>query len=148
MCVNQISMIGLATLAMLLGACAEKTDDQGLEQTRRPNIILVMTDDQGYGDLGMHDNPIVKTPQIDQLASQSHRFTNFHVDPTCSPTRAALMSGKYSLRAGVWHTDQCLHRLLVLRTGEAGVLRRPIAAFRRHVKQRLCVLKCVTIRHC
>ena len=111
MCVNQISMIGLATLAMLLGACAEKTDDQGLEQTRRPNIILVMTDDQGYGDLGMHDNPIVKTPQIDQLASQSHRFTNFHVDPTCSPTRAALMSGKYSLRAGVWHTVMGRHML-------------------------------------
>ena len=77
----------------------------------RPNIILVMTDDQGYGDFSMNDNPIVKTPKIAELASQSQRFTNFHVDPTCSPTRAAIMSGKYSLRAGVWHTVMGRHML-------------------------------------
>jgi len=81
------------------------------EKQSRPNIILVMTDDQGYGDFGMNNNPIVQTPNIEKLASQSQRFTNFHVDPTCSPTRAALMSGKYSLRAGVWHTVMGRHML-------------------------------------
>jgi len=71
---------------------------------KRPNVVLVMTDDQGYGDLACHGNPVVRTPNIDALHSQSTRLTNFHVCPTCTPTRAALMTGRYSLRTGVWHT--------------------------------------------
>jgi len=63
-----------------------------------------MTDDQGYGDLACHGNTVIKTPSLDKLHSESVRFTNFHVDPTCSPTRGALMTGKYSHRAKVWHT--------------------------------------------
>ncbi len=59
----------------------------------------------------MNNNPIVQTPQIEQLANDSQSFTNFHVDPTCSPTRAVLMSGKYLLRAGVWHTVMGRHML-------------------------------------
>jgi len=70
----------------------------------RPDVVLIMTDDQGYGDLACHGNPVIKTPHLDQLYLDSVRFTNFHVDPTCSPTRGALMSGKYSHRAKVWHT--------------------------------------------
>lgn len=70
----------------------------------KPNIVLVMTDDQGYGDLSFHGNPILKTPNIDQLAAESVRFSDFHVDPTCAPSRAALLTGKYSHRVGVWHT--------------------------------------------
>jgi arylsulfatase A-like enzyme len=70
----------------------------------RPNVVLVMTDDQGYGDLGCHGNPVLKTPQLDRLHAQSVRLTNFHVDPTCSPTRSALMTSRYSSRTGVWHT--------------------------------------------
>ena len=61
--------------------------------------------------IGMNNNPIVQTPQIEQLANDSQSFTNFHVDPTCSPTRAVLMSGKYLLRAGVWHTVMGRHML-------------------------------------
>jgi arylsulfatase A-like enzyme len=71
---------------------------------RRPNVILVITDDQGYGDLGCHGNPMIRTPALDRLHAQSVRFTNFHVDPTCAPTRSALMTGRYSTRTGVWHT--------------------------------------------
>ena len=71
---------------------------------KRSNVVLVMTDDQGYGDLGCHGNPVIQTPNIDRLHSQSVRLTNFHVDPTCSPTRSALMTGRYSSRTGVWHT--------------------------------------------
>lgn len=74
------------------------------EAASRPNVVLLITDDQGYGDLSCHGNPIVKTPHLDALHAQSVRFTNFHVSPTCSPTRGALMSGHYSNRAGTWHT--------------------------------------------
>ena len=70
----------------------------------RPNVILVITDDQGYGDVGAHGNTMLKTPHLDRLHAQSVRLTNFHVDPTCSPTRSALMTGRYSTRTGVWHT--------------------------------------------
>ncbi|MFQ3592400.1 MAG: arylsulfatase [Gemmataceae bacterium] len=69
-----------------------------------PNVLLILTDDQGYGDLSCHGNRILKTPYLDALHAQSVRFTDFHVDPTCSPTRAALLTGRYSSRTGVWHT--------------------------------------------
>jgi arylsulfatase A-like enzyme len=71
---------------------------------RRPNVVLVMTDDQGYGDVGALGNTMIQTPNIDNLYAESVRLTDFHVDPTCSPTRSALMSGRYSTRTGVWHT--------------------------------------------
>ncbi len=70
----------------------------------KPNVILVMTDDQGYGDLGAHGNPYVKTPNLDKFYENCVRFTDFHVDPCCSPTRASLLTGNYSLATGVWHT--------------------------------------------
>ena len=70
----------------------------------RPNVVLIMTDDQGFGDLACHGNKILKTPALDRLHSQSVRLTNYHVDPTCSPTRSALLTGRYSTRTGVWHT--------------------------------------------
>jgi len=73
-------------------------------QSKQPNVILVMTDDQGYGDLGCHGNDVIVTPNLDELYAQSIRLTDFHVDPTCSPTRSALMTGHYSSRTGVWHT--------------------------------------------
>ena len=66
----------------------------------RPNILLVMTDDQGYGDLGFHGNDKIDTPVLDRLAVQSVRFDRFFVSPYCTPTRAALMTGRYPLRTG------------------------------------------------
>ena len=71
---------------------------------RRPNIVFVLTDDQGYGDLGCHGNPYLQTPNLDRLHGQSVRLTNFHVGPTCSPTRAGLYAGHYANSTGVWHT--------------------------------------------
>lgn len=70
----------------------------------RPNLVLLMTDDQGYGDLSCHGNKVLRTPNLDRLHGQSVRLTDFHVDPTCSPTRSALLTGRYSSRTGVWHT--------------------------------------------
>src|SRR4051812_1925348 len=71
---------------------------------KKPNIVVVLTDDQGYGDLSCHGNPILKTPNIDNLYAQSVRFTNYHVSPTCSPTRSALMTGRHEFKNGVTHT--------------------------------------------
>ena len=70
----------------------------------QPNIVIVIADDQGYGDLGHTGNPIIQTPHIDALASESTSLTDYHVAPTCSPTRAALMTGHWTDRTGVWHT--------------------------------------------
>lgn len=70
----------------------------------RPNIILILTDDQGYGDLGYHQNPYVSTPVIDKFAAESFRFNNFYVSPVCSPTRASLLTGRYNIRTGVFDT--------------------------------------------
>jgi len=71
---------------------------------RKPNVIVVLTDDQGYGDLSLHGNPIVKTPNLDKLSKESISLTNYHVAPTCSPTRAGLLTGRWNNRTGVWHT--------------------------------------------
>lgn len=71
---------------------------------KRPNVVFVITDDQGYGDLGCTGNDMIQTPNIDQLHQESVRFTNFHVGPTCAPTRAGLMTGHYHNSTGVWHT--------------------------------------------
>ncbi len=70
----------------------------------RPNVIIVITDDQGHGDLSCHGNPVLKTPNLDALANASIRLTDFHVSPTCSPSRAAFLTGRSSNRTGVWHT--------------------------------------------
>ncbi|QDU86695.1 Arylsulfatase [Pirellulimonas nuda] len=69
-----------------------------------PNIILVMPDDVGYGDYACLGNPIMQTPSVDAFAKQSLLFTQFHVSPTCAPTRAALMSGRHEFKNGVTHT--------------------------------------------
>ncbi len=71
---------------------------------RKPNVVFVITDDQGYGDLGCHGNPIIQTPNLDRMHGESVRLTNYHVGPTCAPTRAGLMTGRYCNCTGVWHT--------------------------------------------
>jgi arylsulfatase A-like enzyme len=66
----------------------------------RPNVILVLTDDQGYGDLSCHGNPVLKTPYLDKLHRESIRLTDFHVAPMCAPTRGELLTGRDALRNG------------------------------------------------
>ena len=70
----------------------------------RPNIILFLTDDNGWGEMGAAGNPVLKTPVIDRLYRDGFRFTNYHVAPNCAPTRCQLMTGKHNFRSGVTGT--------------------------------------------
>jgi len=74
------------------------------QEFQQPNIVLIITDDQDYGDLGFTGNPHVKTPVIDNFARESIRFNRFYVSPVCAPTRSSLMTGRYSLRTGMRDT--------------------------------------------
>ncbi len=87
----------------LLFACTLWAHAQTLKGTR-PNIILVLTDDQGMGDLACLGNPLINTPHLDRFYEMSTRFTDFHVSPTCAPTRSALLSGRHPFKNGVTHT--------------------------------------------
>lgn len=91
-------VIGAALgLLMLL---APNRPQAPLGAAERPNVIILLTDDQGYGDLSCHQNPILKTPNLDGLYRESIRFTDFHVAPMCTPTRGQLISGMDALRNG------------------------------------------------
>jgi arylsulfatase len=90
---------------------------------RRPNIVFILTDDQGYGDLSCHGHPILRTPNIDRLHREGVRFTDFHVSPTCSPTRSALLTGRHEFRNGVSHTILERERLTLKATTLAQVLK-------------------------
>ncbi len=81
------------SMAPLMGLClltAFPCGSLNAAAQEKPNVILIITDDQGYGDIGAHGNPLIQTPNMDQLHAESVRFTNFHVDPTCSPTRIEI----------------------------------------------------------
>ncbi|MSR51689.1 MAG: DUF4976 domain-containing protein [Gemmataceae bacterium] len=89
---------------------------------KKPNIVFILTDDQGYGDISAHGNPILKTPNLDRLHAEGVRFTDFHVSPTCSPTRSALLTGRHEFKNGVTHTIHERERLTPKATTLAQVL--------------------------
>lgn len=70
-------------------------------QNKQPNVVFILTDDQGWGDLSLHGNPILETKNLDQLANQGTRFNNFYVSPLCAPSRAGILTGRYHLETGV-----------------------------------------------
>ena len=72
-----------------------------LQAAERPNIVVILTDDQGWGDLSIHGNTNLNTPNIDTLATQGMELERFYVCPICSPTRAEFMTGRYNPRTGV-----------------------------------------------
>ncbi len=111
-------------LSFTLGSSFESAQAAEFEKSvKRPNIVLVMTDDQGYGDLGCHGHPFLQTPNIDRLYSESTRFTDFHVSPTCAPTRSALMSGRAPFKNGITHTIVERDRMTLKATTIAQVLK-------------------------
>ncbi len=90
----------------------------------RPNIILVMTDDQGMGDLSCLGNTVLRTPNLDRFYALSTRFTEFHVSPTCTPTRSAIFSGRHEFRNGVTHTIKERERMALSTTTFPQLLRK------------------------
>jgi arylsulfatase A len=83
----------------VLTACSNAGGAVGAKR-KRPNIVLIMTDDQGWGDISSHGNDKIDTPVMDRLASDGARFERFFVSPVCAPTRASLLTGRYHLRTG------------------------------------------------
>lgn len=92
---NRILVLGMMLLGGIVGSAMAAPP---------PNIIVIMPDDMGWGDVAAHGNPLIKTPSLDRLYKQSVRFTDFHVSPTCAPTRSALMTGRHEFKNGVTHT--------------------------------------------
>lgn len=87
---------GAAATSALLTGCQQ--------QVRPPNLVLILTDDQGWGDLSIAGNTFLQTPHIDRIAEEGMLFDNFHACPVCAPTRASLMTGRYNYRTGVVDT--------------------------------------------
>ena len=88
-------MVTAGAGALAMAGCATFREPRA---ARRPNILLIMSDDQGYGDLSSHGNPWLKTPNLDRLRGEGVRFERFYVCPVCTPTRAGLMTGRYNYR--------------------------------------------------
>lgn len=99
-------MIVVGIGLFFLQSCASE-----LKEKPKPNIILIVTDDQGWGDLGINGNANVHTPNIDKLAKNGVQFTRFYVSPVCSPTRAEILTGRYHPRGGVYSTSTGGERL-------------------------------------
>src|SRR5262245_36020931 len=85
--------LALTLLALTLWGIVPAFFGAPAAHAARPNVIVVLSDDQGYGDFSCHGNPVLKTPNLDKLHSQSVRLTDFHVAPMCSPTRGQLLTG-------------------------------------------------------
>lgn len=113
------SCISIAAFALIVTAAVAPLG-------KHPNVIVIMTDDQGHGDFGFNGNPKIRTPNLDRLARESVRFENFYVMPVCSPTRACLLTGRYNYRTGIvdtylgrslMHPDETIIAEMLSRTG-------------------------------
>lgn len=100
--ITKHSLIGTASLCFVSGIMQAAVPFSS--STKQPNVIIILTDDAGIGDFGFNGNNLIKTPHLDQLAARSTRFTNFFVSPVCAPTRASIMTGKFSQTTGVYDT--------------------------------------------
>ncbi|MEM6803087.1 MAG: arylsulfatase [Bacteroidota bacterium] len=98
---NLLATIALICYLSILGIAPKNNSSL---PKKSPNVILIMTDDQGIGDLSAHGNPWLKTPHLDDFYQEAIRMTDFHVSPVCTPTRSALMTGRYPINNGAWAT--------------------------------------------
>ncbi|BFP40136.1 arylsulfatase [Flavobacteriaceae bacterium GF1] len=99
-------ILGVVLIQIILfSSCHTKKEEKGKPIAKKPNVVLIMTDDQGWGDLSIHGNKNLNTPNIDALALNGVSFENFYVQPVCSPTRAELLTGRYFTRLGVYETS-------------------------------------------
>ncbi len=110
---GRVNFRGGEDLFSLKSCTATASSACGLQAGGRPNVVLILTDDMGWGDLGIHGNKVIDTPRLDRLGGESVRFDNFYVHPCCAPTRASLLTGRHFLRTGVRHVHgggDFLHR--------------------------------------
>jgi len=113
----------ILTLLTCIFSCQEKSKSVIQLDSKKPNIILIMADDQGWGDLSVNGNTNLSTPNIDALATNGATFENFFVQPVCSPTRAELLTGRYSTRLGVYRTSAGGERMNLSETTIAEILK-------------------------
>src|SRR6266851_10332942 len=92
---------GLVMGVLALGSAEHRAAAQA---TPPPNIVIILADDLGYGDLGAFGAPNIRTPRLDAMAAQGQKWTNFYVQPVCSPSRAALLTGRLPIRSGMFAT--------------------------------------------
>src|SRR3546814_7952092 len=95
-------LAGIAALVLVFFAFLQGKAQSGAPAGPRPNIILIFADDLGYGDIGAFGNPSIRTPNIDRMAMEGQKWTNFYVDaPVCKQSRAGLLTGRYPVRSGM-----------------------------------------------
>ena len=98
-----ILFVGMLCL-QVISACNSSSAPPSGQKNGRPNVVLIVGDDQGYGDIACNGNPYIKTPHMDALRGEGVSLTDFHTATTCAPTRAGIMTGDYCNKVGVWHT--------------------------------------------
>jgi len=89
-------------IAAVLVAISVLATPMTAQPPSRPNIVIILADDMGYGDLGSFGSPNIRTPRLDQMAAEGQKWTNFYVQPVCSPSRAALLTGRLPIRSGMY----------------------------------------------
>jgi hypothetical protein len=94
--IKKLTILIVASVVAILSVTGEAGEE---ESKRAPNIVVVFTDDQGYGDLGCFGSETIRTPRIDQLAKEGTRFTSFYAQVVCGPSRSALLTGRYPVRS-------------------------------------------------
>src|SRR5690349_15104651 len=98
---RMLTVAGLAVAAAWLAGVGPHAQSQVPSPAERPNVVLIITDDVGYGDIGSYGAPDIKTPRIDRLAAEGVRLTDFYAMPVCTPTRAMLITGRYPQRVAL-----------------------------------------------
>jgi arylsulfatase A-like enzyme len=117
------SLLPISAIALVVVTLSQAKDSP-LPFKTKPNIIFILTDDQGYGDFSCNGNPILKTPNMDRVHNEGRRFMDFQVSPTCSPTRCSLMTGRHEFKSGVTHTILERERMSLKATTVAEVLKK------------------------
>jgi len=117
---RSINIIHFTLISLCFGSCIPKNEKES--KNNRPNVVFILTDDQGWGDLSINGNQQISTPNIDALAINGATFQNFYVSPVCSPTRSEILTGRFNPRSGVYSTSAGGERIDLDETTIADIL--------------------------